>query len=329
MRGSASPVQAPTPALRCSGSSHAPSWQSCRALLDGTNVTRVSQVARRRGSGASTRSDLVFVVGGFKTGTTSLIRALKHSGLTPACKPAWFSNGPAMYDASWSLAAVAEFIASPLAHNTSLGQLIHGKHSCRSLADAPWQYLFPTLMRSVPNARFILTRRRNCTDWVKQTARLLHNQYVGRPDCRSSDSREQCAARQRERAKRVSEINADAPLASAHKLSLQSCFYGLGCGADHPLRRTAALWQQRCVEHERSALLTAKALGVSLLVLDVDLPDAEKAQRLQRFLAPQVTHYPRASTRVRNGFSAAWLDDVLFETQVQDRSTRTGTGSWV
>ena len=32
--------------------------------------------------------------------------------------------------------------------------------------DAPWLFLFPTLMRAFPKAKFILTRQPSCEDWV-------------------------------------------------------------------------------------------------------------------------------------------------------------------
>tara|TARA_B110001452_G_scaffold156028_1_gene129906 strand:+ start:125 stop:2233 length:2109 start_codon:yes stop_codon:yes gene_type:complete len=301
----------PSSATGCGGKADC---VACTAMLRGTSVTSEAQVrARDDADETSSRSDLVFNVGAFKTGSTALTYALQTMGITPTCKTAWGSQGigdeasafragqigsdpdlaRTLQRESWELEAVADFIASPLRSNTSLTRAVTDAGLCRTHGDAPWVYLYPTLMRAFPKAKFILTRLPSCADWVVKAAELQHSQHIAAGGTPSS-------------------IDTDRP-ARFEGLTLQSCFYGLGCGPDYPLNSTLQLWHRRCVEHERSVRLTARALDVALLELDVSMHDSQKSDVLQRFLAPPVPKYRHVSTGGATRYRAKWLEEAAQE----------------
>jgi hypothetical protein len=95
----------------------------------------------------------------------------------------------------------------------------------------------------------------------------------------------------------LSRLKNDGPAAYGGKLTLMSCFYGLGCGANFPHRSTAHLWLQRCEEHERSIMHFARSLNLSLLVINATDSSATKSVRLQQFLSPpRLDVWPHIST---------------------------------
>ena len=197
----------------------------------------------------------VFGIGAFKTGSTSLQRALALSGHLPPCKTAWGGTQPwsgSALDASWDIHAVADLISSVQGRSTafrgseSLRQAIT---HCGSLQDAPWMYTFPTLMAALPSAKFVLTRWPSCGLWAYHFSGLLN-----------------CNA------------GARAVLRAGQNKSLLDCFYFSG------REGTTAQLIERCEQHERSAVLTARALKMPLLVLDTTWNSTEKWTALDSFL---------------------------------------------
>ena len=114
------------------------SVRACSALLAGTNLTSITEVSRTKPTRVSLRSDIVFNLGAFKTGSTSLQAALAQSGITPACKTAWGEPEQArsresfdLSRQSFDLLSVARFSAAPLTSDTLLTSVVQNGGKCR------------------------------------------------------------------------------------------------------------------------------------------------------------------------------------------------------
>ena len=244
---------------------------ACNAILEGTSGHNFEQ-----GQSAITSDrEIVFNLGSYKTGSTSLNEALDSLGFH-ACKTAWNDLG-GQY-ASFDMASIAAFAASPTSGDSPLHKAVA---TCTALGDAPWLFLFPTLMRAFPKAKFILTRQPTCEDWVYHVRGLW--QWMGWLG---------------------EEQKWTTPLGKKYGIAgeLNTCWYG-SWAPD-----ATKLWHNRCVETERAIVMTARALGRPLLVLPATLSDQEKWAALDQFLGTNSTamkggqpDYPYRSTGELHG----------------------------
>ena len=137
--------------------------QACDALLPGSSPDDIDMPW----NGPTSDREVVFNLGGYKSGSTSINAAMKKLGLR-TCKTAW-NEIPGAGGLSFDLPSIANFQASPTDGDTPLHQ---GVRECDALGDAPWPFLFPTLMRAFPKAKFVLTRQPTCADWVYHVSGL-------------------------------------------------------------------------------------------------------------------------------------------------------------
>ena len=101
----------------------------------------------------------VFGLGLSKTGTTSLGDGLEMLGLSRM---------------TWSRSSVE--LVKAFEHG-DMQRLFDVAYRYDALEDLPWSYAYRALDRHFPNARFILTRRKDVATW----ARSIHRQTLGKP----------------------------------------------------------------------------------------------------------------------------------------------------
>ena len=134
-------------------------WHSCPFIMRDAGCTSLLSAVGSQSlhqDGPTSTSRKVFVIGGLKTGTTSMSAALSSVLKLPPCK--W---GVALTD----LGKIAHFAASPVAGSSQWHQRLQ---ACTILADNPWWLLAPKLLASFPNSSFILTRwSGGCKAWLE------------------------------------------------------------------------------------------------------------------------------------------------------------------
>ena len=229
---------------------------ACTSILEGTRLINGTLERTFDGDvGETSDREVIFNLGSYKTGSTSLNEALGLLGYR-ACKTAWGELG-GQY-ASFDMTSIAAFKASPLKGDLPLHKAVQ---KCDALGDAPWLFLFPTLMQKFPKAKFILTRQPTCEDWVYHVRGLW--QWMGWLG---------------------KEQNWTTALGKKNGLAgeLNKCWYG--SWAPSPDEQSTRLWHDRCVETERAIVRTAKVLNRSLLVLPSTWSDREKWAALNGFL---------------------------------------------
>ena len=180
-------------------------------------------------NGPTDDREIVFNLGAYKTGSTSFDAAAQKLGMR-ACKTGWGEVGPGG-GISFSLDASYDFTQCPVpgdgkangCDGRSTGIFHKAINQCAVVGDAPWPYLFPTLMRAFPKAKFVYTRQKSCRDWIYHVTGLVNAGYCGGP--------------------------------------LLPCFYNETIGS------RPDVWYDRCVEVERTIVLTAQMLKRPLLVL--------------------------------------------------------------
>jgi len=226
---------------------------ACNALLEGTSVEDFDKEYQPV---ATSDREIVFNLGSYKTGSSSLNEALESLGFH-ACKTAWNDLGGQF--ASFDMASIADFKASPTSGDSPLHKAVN---RCTALGDAPWLFLFPTLMRAFPKAKFILTRQPSCEDWVYHVRGLW--QWMGWLG---------------------EEQKWTTPLGKKYGIAgeLNACWYG-SWAPD-----ATKLWHNRCVETERAIVKTARKLDRPLLVLPATWTDQEKWAALDQFLGTNST----------------------------------------
>jgi len=227
---------------------------ACDALREGTSVEDVDKEYHH--PVATSDREIVFNLGSYKTGSSSLNEALESLGFH-ACKTAWNDLGGQF--ASFDMVSIAAFKASPTSGDSPLHKAIN---RCTALGDAPWLFLFPTLMRAFPKAKFILTRQPSCEDWVYHVRGLW--QWMGWLG---------------------EEQKWTTPLGKKYGIAgeLNACWYG-SWAPD-----ATKLWHSRCVETERAIVKTARKLDRPLLVLPATWTDQEKWAALDQFLGTNST----------------------------------------
>ena len=242
---------------------------ACDALREGTSVEDVDKEYHH--SVATSDREIVFNLGSYKTGSSSLNEALESLGFH-ACKTAWNDLGGQF--ASFDMVSIAAFKASPTSGDSPLHKAIN---RCTALGDAPWLFLFPTLMRAFPKAKFILTRQPSCEDWVYHVRGLW--QWAGSARSKVDDSVWQ-KVRHRRRAQ---------------------CLLVRSWAPD-----ATKLWHSRCVETERAIVKTARKLDRPLLVLPATWTDQEKWAALDQFLGTNSTRPARLPVPPHG--RAAWAE---------------------
>lgn len=228
--------------------------KDCMQLLDGTELHSQADVDVSQLRTIQSQRKRIFNFGLFKSGSTSLQLAISWSGHGDAsCKTAWDVRTA---ESSWDLSAVARFIRHHASEHGRLdmsivpdsSMLLQALDHCTALQDAPWMYLYPSMMRSYPDSRFILTRWPSCDAW------LYH--FSGLAACGDGLSQK-----------------------AQHNITLGSCYIDRGGP------RTVHTLLESCKRHERSVVLTARALRRPLLILDNTWRDDDKWTALDRFLA--------------------------------------------
>jgi hypothetical protein len=131
--------------------------------------SRVADYASFKYDGPTSNRSVVFNLGSYKTGSTSVDVAVKKLGMK-SCKVGW--NGAAGRKAAFDGGSITEYQKCPI--NTPEAQcpgrdaypVRDAQFACDVLGDAPWPFAWPTAMRAFPNAKFILSRQKTCKDWV-------------------------------------------------------------------------------------------------------------------------------------------------------------------
>lgn len=176
--------------------------------------------------------EVVFNLGAYKTGSTSFDAAASQLGLR-ACKTGWGDLGPGG-DISFQIDGLKWFNDCPVRNgswgkectpNAQVEIFQRAIANCQVVGDAPWPYLYPTLMRAFPKAKFVYTRQKTCSDWIYHVTGLYEAGLSGGP--------------------------------------LLPCWYG----GDLSSKPHDASWLERCVETERTIVLTAQKFNLPLLVL--------------------------------------------------------------
>ena len=239
--------------------------------------SRVTDYASFKYDGPISNRSVVFNLGSYKTGSTSVDVAVKKLGMK-SCKVGW--NGAAGRKAAFDGGSITEYQKCPI--NTPEAQcpgrdadpVRDAQFGCDVLGDAPWPFAWPTAMRAFPNAKFILSRQKTCKDWVYHV-RGLWNAGSGQ----STSSTCWCVLPLRSAAHLplhptppVSRPNHASPPNPARPHTPNAltraravCRYDGGKGATG--QRGPDYWHDRCVETERAIVLTAQKLGLPLLVL--------------------------------------------------------------
>jgi len=223
--------------------------------------SRVTDYHNYKYDGPISNRTVVFNLGSYKTGSTSVDVAVKKLGMT-SCKVGW-GNGPGK-SAAFDGGAIREYqkcaINTPEAPcpGPEANPVRNAQFTCDVLGDAPWPFAWPTTMRAFPNAKFILSRQKTCKDWQYHVRGLWN-------------------------------------AGSGHSTS-STCWYD-GPG---PQYRGPDFWHDRCVETERAIVMTAQKLKLPLLVLHAEGPHADgKMEDLAKFLGKTVKEgmqYPHVKT---------------------------------
>ena len=206
--------------------------------------------------------EVVFNLGAYKTGSTSFDAAATQLGMR-ACKTGWGDVGPGG-DISFQLDGLKWFNDCPVKSdscqvNAAVEIFQRAIANCDVVGDAPWPYLYPTLMRAFPKAKFVYTRQKSCSDWIYHVTGLYEAGLSGGP--------------------------------------LLPCWYG----DDLYSKPHDSSWLDRCVETERTIVLTAQKLNLPLLVLHAGGEHANLnmtlvAEFLGKELGPKAKNYPHVPT---------------------------------
>ena len=214
--------------------------------------SRVTDYANFKYDGPTSNRSVVFNLGSYKTGSTSVDVAVKKLGMK-SCKVGW--NGAAGSAAAFDGNHIHEY--QQCAINTpdhkcpgrEADPVRDAQFACDVLGDAPWPFAWPTAMRAFPNAKFILSRQKTCKDWVFHVRGLWN--------------------------------------AGSGQSTSSTCWYDGGKGATG--QRGPDYWHDRCVESERAIVMTAQKLGLPLLVLHASGPrEGGKMEDLAKFLGKEV-----------------------------------------
>ena len=101
----------------------------------------------------------VFGIGWHKTGTKSLNRALMRLGYRPS---------------PWNIDLVMRW------HEGHIAQILHQAAQADAFDDFPWPLVFRELDRAFPDARFILTTRRDDATWLASAQKhMARRRWVG------------------------------------------------------------------------------------------------------------------------------------------------------
>ena len=179
-------------------------------------------------NGPTSDREVIFNLGAYKTGSTSFDAAAEQLGMR-ACKTGWGDLGPGG-DISFQIDGLKWFNDCPVPNGKeactpapSIEIFHRAIANCGAVGDAPWPYLYPTLMRAFPKAKFVYTRQKTCSDWIYHVTGLYEAGLSGGP--------------------------------------LLPCWYGMD------LSSKPHDWLARCIETERTIVLTAQKLKRPLLVL--------------------------------------------------------------
>ena len=231
--------------------------------------------------------EVVFNLGAYKTGSTSFDAATQQLGMR-ACKTGWGDLG-AGGDISFQIDGLKWFNDCPVRNdssgkectvNAAVDIFQRAIANCDVVGDAPWPYLYPTLMRAFPKAKFVYTRQKSCSDWIYHVTGLYEAGLSGGP--------------------------------------LLPCWYG----GDLSSKPHDASWLERCVETERTIVLTAQKFNLPLLVLHAsgehaNLNMTEVAKFLGKEVGPKAKNYPHVATpaahNVHDQLPAADVFDPNFD----------------
>jgi hypothetical protein len=218
--------------------------------------SRVTDYASFKYDGPTSNRSVVFNLGSYKTGSTSVDLAVKKMGMK-SCKVGW--NGDAGSRAAFDGGNIRDYqkcaINTPDAQCPGRGAdpVRNAQFTCDVLGDAPWPFTWPTAMRAFPNAKFILSRQKTCKDWVYHVKGLWN--------------------------------------AGSGQSTSSTCWYDGGKGATG--QRGPDFWHDRCVETERAIVLTAQKLGLPLLVLHATgAREGGKMEALAKFLGKELPQRP-------------------------------------
>jgi hypothetical protein len=218
--------------------------------------SRVTDYASFKYDGPTSNRSVVFNLGSYKTGSTSVDLAVKKMGMK-SCKVGW--NGDSGSRAAFDGGNIRDY--QKCAINTPDAQCLgrgadpvrNAQFTCDVLGDAPWPFTWPTAMRAFPNAKFILSRQKTCKDWVYHVKGLWN--------------------------------------AGSGQSTSSTCWYDGGKGATG--QRGPDFWHDRCVETERAIVLTAQKLGLPLLVLHATgAREGGKMEALAKFLGKELPQRP-------------------------------------
>jgi hypothetical protein len=214
--------------------------------------SRVTDYSKFEYDGPTSNRSVVFNLGSYKTGSTSVDVAVKKLGMK-SCKVGW--NGAAGSKAAFDGNHIHEYqkcaVNTPDAKcpGREADPVRDAQFTCDVLGDAPWPFAWPTAMRAFPNAKFILSRQKTCKDWVYHVRGLWN--------------------------------------AGSGQSTSATCWFDGGKGATG--QRGPDYWHDRCVETERAIVLTAQKLGLPLLVLHATGPrEGGKMEDLAKFLGKEV-----------------------------------------
>ena len=234
--------------------------------------------------------EVVFNLGAYKTGSTSFDAAAAQLGLR-SCKTGWGDLGPGG-DISFQIDGLKWFNDCPVRNgssghrnecmpNAQVEIFQRAIANCAVVGDAPWPYLYPTLMRAFPKAKFVYTRQKTCSDWIYHVTGLYEAGLSGGP--------------------------------------LLPCWYG----RDLSSKPHDASWLDRCVETERTIVLTAQKFNLPLLVLHAGGQHANLEMELvSKFLGKEMgpsvrKNYPHVPTpaahNVHDQLPAADVFDPNFD----------------
>jgi len=218
--------------------------------------SRVTDYASFKYDGPTSNRSIVFNLGSYKTGSTSVDVAVKKMGMK-SCKVGW--NGDAGSRAAFDGGNIRDYqkcaINTPDAQCPGRGAdpVRNAQFACDVVGDAPWPFTWPTAMRAFPNAKFILSRQKTCKDWVYHVKGLWN--------------------------------------AGSGQSTSSTCWYDGGKGATG--QRGPDFWHDRCVETERAIVLTAQKLGLPLLVLHATgAREGGKMEALAKFLGKELPQRP-------------------------------------
>ena len=279
--------------------------------------SRVTDYANFKYDGPTSNRTVVFNLGSYKTGSTSVDVAVKKMRMK-SCKVGW--GGRAGSVAAFDGGAIHEYQKCPVSTpgeecpGPGASPVRDAQFECDVLGDAPWPFAWPTAMRAFPNAKFILSRQKTCKDWVYHV-RGLWNAGSGH----STSSTCWCVflppRHGRTRLPSPSLVSPTSPptpppptTTTPPPFNFQPTrirprtYVCAPCRYDSPgpKYRGPDFWHDRCVETERAIVMTAQKLKLPLLVLHATGPRSEgKMQALSKFLGKEVDPampYPHVKT---------------------------------